>query len=26
LPVDGPVPPDVDTWEDYEQLVGDAHG
>ena len=26
LRVDGQVPPDVDTWEDYEQLVGDAHG
>jgi molybdenum cofactor cytidylyltransferase len=26
LRVDGPIPPDVDTWADYEQLVGDPHG
>jgi molybdenum cofactor cytidylyltransferase len=24
VPIDGPVPPDVDTWEDYESVIAGA--
>ena len=24
VPIDGPIPRDVDTWEDYEALAGSA--